>query len=127
MPTTSSNQRDVYNVPVTNLISDQQVEIILNNIRYYFDDLCDDPHQELAFALGVSRQEAKRMLYLYMYRSNSYMPDLQKRGTDREIYYLRRLNLSSDDRRYAIEEAHNISDEKSEIRKRRSRVSGLYR
>lgn len=109
-------------------MTEEQRQIIIDNIKNYYDSRCGDPHNELAIALGVTRNEAKTMLYRFQYTEDAWFPRMSRRSHKRESIYLDRLGLHGAERvavMVAVEEEADSFVSARELRRQNNEITEI--
>lgn len=98
-------------MPIKGLIpTEEQCDVIAKNINHFFDRNSDDPHLYLAKALGVSRTDAKELLFSFMYKEDAWFPRMFRASTVRESFYLNELSSDKEERRAITHRANEAAD-----------------
>lgn len=108
------------------LLYSEKVHLIPGAFSVYADSRQGDPHQAFATLLDVSRDIAKSLLYMFLYKDDSWICEYFRREASKEREYLQMLDLpSSTARREAADWADTYARSIERTRRERNDIRGV--
>lgn len=94
----------------------EQCDIILQNIANYYNPKCTDPHSKLQEALGVSRNEAKGLLYQFLWNGDGLFNKSFRRDFWTTNHLLTLSGVRGKERTIVLNAAYDFADKKEKER-----------
>lgn len=108
------------------LIYGEKEHLIPGAFSVYADSRQGDPHQAFATLLGVPRNVAKSLLYMFLYKDDSWVCEYFRREAYKERKYLNMLELpDSAARRGAADQADTYARKTEKARRERNTIRGM--
>ena len=108
------------------LLYSEKIHLIPGAFSVYADSRQGDPHQAFATLLGVSRDIAKSLLYMFLYKDDSWICEYFRREASKEREYLNLLELRNPAaRREAADWADTYARSIERTRRERNDIRGM--